>query len=209
MKVLKDVSLWTCLPDTSLQDIMRLFNEIEQPFMIVVDTNYRPIGTITDGDIRRGILAGVTIEASAINVMNHNPQVARRENDSEIKALLETVEFVPVIDDGGKLVEIWLTRTDDRRRPAVLIMAGGLGKRLGRRTENTPKPLLSVGGKPILAHVLDWLERHRYDTIFISTHHLSAQIEDFIAERAGPAPPEMLHETEMLGTAGAMHFGML
>lgn len=204
IKILSDITRWMCSPETPLKDIMLRFNEIEQPFMIVVDADLCPIGTITDGDIRRGILAKIALESPVLEVMNAEPQISQRENAAETRALLEVVDFVPVTNVAGKLVEIWVAHADDRRRPVVLIMAGGLGKRLGHWTEDIPKPLLAVGGQPILARVLDWLEKYGHDTIFISTHYLAEQIAEFVGKRGGTKVAQILHEPEMLGTAGAI-----
>src|SRR3546814_8465466 len=82
-------------------------NELPHPFVIVVDAARRPRGTITDGDIRRGILGGATLETPVTQVMNANPLVGRLDSPAAARQLLEQVPFVPMVDGAGALREIW------------------------------------------------------------------------------------------------------
>jgi len=204
MQRLKSFTPQLSAPETKLGDIMRRFNELPHPFVIVVDATRRPVGTVTDGDIRRAILAGAGLDAPIAKVMNGHPVVGSVDNATEARALLEQVPFVPMVDAGGALVEIWRASPTATRIGAALVMAGGFGKRLGRKTKTAPKPLLPVGDKPILEHILARLEQSGIQDIFVSTHYLAERIREFLDARNGVARPNVIYEESSLGTAGAL-----
>jgi dTDP-glucose pyrophosphorylase len=176
-------------------------------FQTVCDRAGRLLGTITDGDIRRAILRGASLDDPVTRCMKDKPIVGRIGADvGNAKALAEIVSqtaFLPLVDDAGVLREI-LVRSEERSAATALVMAGGLGKRLGERTRNKPKPLLPVGDKPILAHLLDRVEAANATRVFISVCYLADQIRDFVSGRDNNASIEILHEQAPLGTAGAI-----
>jgi dTDP-glucose pyrophosphorylase len=191
-------------PDAKLGDIMRRFNELPHPFVIVVDGTGRPIGTVTDGDIRRAILAGNGLETPISTVMNSRPHIGTVADPAAARTLLEQVAFLPMVDPAGALAEIWRASPAATRISAALVMAGGYGKRLGKKTKSAPKPLLPVGDKPILEHILARLEQNGIPDIFVSTHYLADRIREYLDSRNGRARPSIIHEEASLGTAGAL-----
>jgi dTDP-glucose pyrophosphorylase len=204
MQQLKALEPQLSAPDATLGDTMRRFNVLPYPFVIVVDEARRPLGTVTDGDIRRAILAGAGLDTPISKVMNNRPIVGRLDAAAETQALLDQVPFVPVIDRAGTLVEIWRASPTTTRIGAALVMAGGFGKRLGKKTKAAPKPLLPVADKPILEHILTRLERSGIQDIFVSTHYLAERIREYLDTRDGAARPSIIHEESSLGTAGAL-----
>lgn len=174
---------------------------------IVVDEGRRVVGVMTDGDIRRALLRGVDLDTPVREVMNARPLLGRlgddRRNAEALSATRSIARFLPILDADGRLHSVWL---DSAARPQLvaLVMAGGLGSRLGERTATTPKPLLPVAGRPIIEHVLTHLEDAGVGLIYVSVHYLAQRIEAFLGERASRADIRLLHETERLGTAGAL-----
>lgn len=167
------------------------------------------MGVVTDGDIRRGILAGHSLTSSISMVMNKTPVVGYEGEHSLNVALLRQTPsnrpFVPIVDRVGRFCGLFIGDGIERAGTTVaLVMAGGFGTRLGDRTRNTPKPLLHVAGRPILDHVLARLEDGGISRIFISAHYLAEQIEAFIKDRNSRSSLHVINEREKLGTAGAV-----
>lgn len=204
MQRLTDIAAQLCSPDKPLGAVMRQLNESLHPFVIVVDAARKPVGTVTDGDVRRAVLAGATLDTAITGVMNKKPMIARIDEPGIAHRMLERVTFVPIVDRDGALVELWRVTANKRGIETALVMAGGLGTRLGTRTEKEPKPLLPVGGKPILGHILDWLETSGIGKVYVSTHYLADQIKAFLQNRGGAMRPTVLYEDQLRGTAGAL-----
>lgn len=196
-----------CGVDTPLSQVLARIDASPYLFQIVVDEGQRLLGTITDGDIRRAILHGSRLDSPAGDCMHRTPRFGRVGAEAENQRLLETlgstIPFLPLVDADGRVGEILYGRTT-RTIETALVMAGGLGTRLGERTKTTPKPLLPVGGRPILDHVLTNLEQAGVRRIFVSVNYLAEQIEDFLARRLSIAEIVALREEQRLGTAGAL-----
>jgi dTDP-glucose pyrophosphorylase len=196
-----------CGVDTPLSQVLARIDASPYLFQIVVDESRRLLGTITDGDIRRAMLHGSSLDTPAKACMHRTPRFGRIGNDDTNQRLLDTlgsaVPFLPLVDADGTVGEILYGRAS-RTIETALVMAGGLGSRLGERTRNTPKPLLPVGGRPILEHVLTNLESSGVRRIFVSVNYLAEQIKAFLDQRHGSASTIALREQERLGTAGAL-----
>src|SRR5690606_17192714 len=141
------------------------------------------VGTLTDGDVRRAIIAHVPLSSSVTEAMNANPQVARAPatRDSVIRLMKErSFSAVPLLDDAGRLTDVF-TLHDAWEAPAnenpVLLMAGGFGTRLRPLTDDRPKPMLKLGNKPILETTLDSLINAGFRRFFISVHYLPEKIK--------------------------------
>jgi dTDP-glucose pyrophosphorylase/CBS domain-containing protein len=185
---------------------------------LVVEADNRLLGTVTDGDIRRAILRNVPLDGGVDELLvrpdnspyQHPITAPAGTPDDELLALMhiKTVHQIPLVDPGGRVLGLAtlseLTRRHNLGIPAV-VMAGGFGTRLHPLTENTPKPLLPVGGKPILAWIVEGLCSHGITDIWITTHYQADQIRDYFGDgsRWG-ASIRYVHEQEPLGTAGAL-----
>ncbi|MEK9753630.1 MAG: sugar phosphate nucleotidyltransferase [Rhodospirillaceae bacterium] len=202
-----DPARLTCGPDTPLRQVLEKLGEMPNATLIVVDGERRVLGTITDGDARRALLKDLPLTAPAAEVMKSTPVVGREGRDEDNARLLAGVPAaspaLPITDAEGRLVSL-LVAQPARAATEVLVMAGGFGRRLKERTDNTPKPLLPVGGKPILEHILSRLEVLGTPRIHISVHYLADRIEAFIAGRSNKSAVVFVHENEPLGTAGAI-----
>jgi len=201
---LKDLSEVVRAPDVPTSDVLTGLNSSKYLFFCVVQNDGKLLGTITDGDIRRAMLDGATVRDPASRCMHRDAVTGVLGDDAENERRLRRVPFLPILDKSGILVEVLIPAPAAPGLRTALVMAGGLGKRLGERTQSTPKPLLPIGEKPILEHILHDLEVSGVREIYISVHYLADQIETFVSGRENIAEIEFLHEDEMLGTAGAL-----
>ena len=168
-------------------------------------------GTISDGDIRRGLLKGLDLNSPITNVIHRNPLVVPPEMGRDMVMQLMVVnkiQQIPVINEHRHIVglHLWDEITTVPVRPNMMvIMAGGMGTRLRPHTENCPKPLLSVAGKPMLEHIIERAKLEGFSHFVLAIHYLGHMIEDHFGngERLG-VQVNYLREQSPLGTAGAL-----
>ena len=179
--------------------------------VLVVDKENRLLGTITDGDIRRALMAGSAMSSLATSVMQKNP-IAVNQGDSGRKALQIMREkdllHLPVLDAKGVVVGLETVRDllfKEQRPNPVLLMAGGFGKRLYPLTREVPKPLLPVGEKPILQTILEQLAEGGFSQFFLAVHYRAEQVRAHFGDGSKwGVRIEYLEERQPLGTAGAL-----
>lgn len=205
---LTDLLPLTCSGSISMRELLARINASPYLFQVVVDAQNRLVGTATDGDVRRALLAGESLDAPADVCMQRQPQVGypgdREGNRRRLAAIRSIVPFLPLVDTAGRPVEILIRRDLALAPAAALVMAGGRGSRLGARTASTPKPLLPVAGQPMLEHVLQRLENAGVEDVYISVNYLGEQIARFCVDRDSRARLHILRETAPTGTAGAV-----
>jgi dTDP-glucose pyrophosphorylase len=205
MYLIKEFDFLLCGPDLPIHDVLARINASSvHLFQLVVDEQRRLLGTITDGDVRRAILRGVTLSDPARECMHRESKTGRPGDDAGNRPLLREARFLPILDNDGRLLEILASEKPNGTLGGALVMAGGYGRRLGARTKEVPKPLLCVGGRPILDRVLEQLEDAGCKNIHIAVHFLAEKIEHFIEQRANRAGIHIIREQEPLGTAGAL-----
>mgnify|MGYP006074553605 CR=1 FL=1 len=196
---------------TSLQRAIEVLDEFGLRIVLVVDDADILLGTVTDGDVRRALLRSLPMDTPVNEVMNRNPKTARADwTESRIRTLMDGQGLLqlPLVDDAQRVVGLATLQgslKESSRDNPVLLMAGGFGTRLQPLTNNLPKPMLKVGGKPILERILvDFVDAgfHRF---YISTHYLSEVIREHFGngEKWG-VEIQYIHEDEPLGTAGAL-----
>jgi len=207
---LTDLANFLTGPETSIMDVMRLINRREagHQFQIVADEDRRVLGTVTDGDIRRAILREIALDAPISKCMQKDFKAGRigddADNRQQLQAVGSHVSFLPILDDSGAIDSVLIPAEAELHAVRALVMAGGFGKRLAERTHTTPKPMLPVGDRPILAHVLDRLEAAGIVDIRIAVHYLSEHIERFVDGRDSMGKIGLIHEEQPLGTVGAV-----
>lgn len=168
-------------------------------------------GTISDGDIRRGLLKGLDLNSPIASVIHRNALVVTPELGREMVMQLmvaNKIQQIPVVDERHRVVglHLWDEITTPSTRPnQMVIMAGGMGTRLRPHTENCPKPLLSVAGKPMLEHIIDRARLEGFNHFVLAIHYLGHMIESHFGngEHLGVLI-EYLREESPLGTAGAL-----
>ena len=161
-------NLWRDLyvgPNQTIRDVLACIDKGKQKLALVVDENERLVGIISDGDIRRALLRGVTLDEPAKAVMNSRPAVGTLSSSIEdVRRLMRTerLPLVPIVDQQFNIVGIEFSNEADEGAGydnLVVLMAGGRGIRLLPLTENTPKPLLRIGDRPILEIIIRRLRR--------------------------------------------------
>ena len=168
-------------------------------------------GTISDGDIRRGLLKGLDLNSPITSVIHRNALVVPPELDRKfVKQLMlaNKIQQIPVVDAQHNVVGLHLwdeIATPPTRSNLMVIMAGGKGTRLLPHTENCPKPLLSIAGKPMMEHIIDRAKLEGFSQFVLAIHHLGHMIEAHFGDgqRLG-VQIEYLREEFPLGTAGAL-----
>jgi dTDP-glucose pyrophosphorylase/CBS domain-containing protein len=197
--------------DATIREAIRAIDDSALQIALVVDAERRLVGTVTDGDVRRGLLRGVSLEARVTEVMNRDP-VSCPATLGRAAALAvmrgSDVKQVPLIDDEGRVVGLELMGDVIRRSARdnrVVLMAGGLGQRLRPLTEDCPKPMLPVGGTPILEIILRNFVRQGFERFYIAVNYKAEMVRQHFGDggRWGVAI-DYLEERDKLGTAGAL-----
>jgi len=177
--------------------------------LFVVDNDQRLIGSLTDGDVRRGLINGVSLENRIDDIVQRNPRVIKKGNTD----LYKVIEFrdnlyriIPIVDQDNKLINVINFREFRSFLPVdVVIMAGGKGQRLMPLTESTPKPLLIIGEKPIIEHNIDRLALFGIDNFWISINYLGDKIQSYFEDGSNKnIRIQYVKEDRPLGTIGAV-----
>lgn len=195
----------------TLRDTLQRIDAGGIQFAIVVDGDGRLLGTVSDGDIRRGLLRGLTLESPVTACMNREPtSVPAGTSNREILQLLKRTHLhqMPVIDASGRIVDLKVLDEliDQPERPnTVVLMVGGRGERLGDLTRNVPKPMLPVGGRPLLETIIGALCDQGLRRIRLAVNFMSDVIERHFGDGSRfDCDIQYLRETKRMGTAGAL-----
>lgn len=206
--------LWrrAILPERStIQDAIKNLNEVAIKIVLVVNDIGEFVGTISDGDIRRALLRGLSLDSAIATVIRRDAFVVPHgiSRDTAVKLMLiNKIQQIPVVDEQKKVIglHLWDEMNVSTERPNLMvIMAGGRGTRMMPFTENCPKPMIEVSGKPMLLHIIERAAAEGFRKFIISVHYLGDQIERYFGtgERFG-VKIEYLKENSPLGTAGAL-----
>ncbi len=195
---------------TSIKNALEVLDILaKDAIAFVVDKNDKLLGSLTDGDVRRGLIREVSVDEPVDAIIQANPRFIRK-GDYEIEKIIEyrekNFQILPVLDNEHRVINVVNFNNLKSYLPVdVVIMAGGEGTRLRPLTEDTPKPLLNVGEKPILEHNLHRLSLFGMDDFWITVNYLGDQIvEHFGDGRDRNLHIEYVREEEPLGTAGAI-----
>lgn len=177
--------------------------------LFIVDENNVLIGSLTDGDIRRALIEGITIDSFAIKIIQKNPKFIREGVIDIYKVISyreEGYKIIPVINNNNQVVKIINFRKKKSYLPIdAVLMAGGKGSRLLPLTKNVPKSLLKVGDKPIMEHNLDRLSLYGIDNYWFSVNHFAEQIEEYFKNgKEKHIKINYVWESKPLGTIGAL-----
>ena len=203
-------------PDALLVDAVNAIEASRRRIAIVTDQLGRVVGTLTDGDVRRCLLAGGTLQTAVSHAMNPHPVVGDvNSTHGYLIDLLRraNVTALPLVDAAGVFQRVvhftdlgHEEPIDDARGFAfAVIMAGGEGTRLRPMTHDVPKPMLEIGGMPMLARQIERLARAGIKRVYLSVHYLAHVIEEHFGDGAAfGIEIRYLREQERLGTAGAL-----
>ncbi len=198
-------------PDASVQDAIANLNESSLQIIVVVDDEGRLAGTVTDGDIRRGLLRGLQLDSPLASIVHGEalvvPGSLPRETVLQIMQA-NKIHQLPVVDADRRVIGLHLWGdlvAPERRDATMVIMAGGRGTRLLPHTENCPKPLLLVRGKPMLQHLIERARAEGIVRFVIAVRYLGHMIKDYFGDgHRWKVQIDYVHENEPLGTAGAL-----
>ncbi len=198
-------------PATSIRDALRVIDRGAMRIALVVDEDDRLIGTLTDGDIRRGLLAGMELN-DAIESIYHRDPVTVSVTDPKERiielAVSRRIYQIPVVDEYHRVVrlaEIDHLIRKEKHPNTIILMAGGEGLRLRPLTNETPKPLLPVGGRPILETVIRQFKKQGFSRFVICLNYRGKQIRDHFGDGSSlDVEISYIEEHQKMGTAGAL-----
>jgi len=198
-------------PDSTIETAMEAITLGGVKIALVVSNENKLLGTVSDGDIRRKLLQGKSLRDSVKGVYRSNPIVASKSADrKELAALCSKnkIEQIPIVNDNNIVINLFILEDIFERKQLknmVVLMVGGLGTRLKPLTEGTPKPMLKVGGKPILQTIVEGFVRSGFVNITMCSGYKSSAIQDFFKDgSAFGANINYVIEEDRMGTAGAL-----
>ena len=198
-------------PETTIHHALEVIEQLGCQISLVVDENRRLLGTLSDGDLRRGLLKGLVLSDKVTQAMHVNPTCASDEEDRQ--SVLATmrrlgVHQMPLVNADGvvtglRVVDDYLTMMV--RDNWVVIMAGGLGSRLAELTRDTPKPMLKVGSRPLLETIVRSYADQGFRRFYIAVNFKAEQIMAHFGDGSALGVEiRYLRETQRMGTAGAL-----
>ena len=208
MKPVNNIKL---IPQSTIRQALKIIDSGGMQIALVVDQDDRLIGTLTDGDIRRGLLNNLTLDDPIESIVFTAPTVAHLGDSKEEilkKALTKKLRQIPIVDQDHRVIEV--QHIEELVRPhqksnKVILMVGGLGNRLRPLTETTPKPMLKVGNKPILQTIVEKFAEYGFTDIVMCVNYKSHIIQDYFGDgSAFGVTIEYILEEQRMGTAGAL-----
>ena len=208
----EDLWIGTILPlEATIENAIEVLNETGLRIVLIANESRILLGTISDGDIRRALLKGLTLTSSVGTILNKTPIVVDDKSGREVALLMMTenkLQQIPIVDEKKEIIGLY-TWDEISKIPAktnlMVIMAGGMGTRLHPQTDKCPKPMLTISGKPILEHIINRAKKEGFSEFVLAIYHLGHIIEDYFGngEKFG-VKISYLREESPLGTAGAL-----
>ena len=198
------------LSGTSIRKALIVLDQLaKDAISFIVDENDRLIGSLTDGDVRRGLIQGADLGQTVESIIQSQPRFIRK-GDQDIEKVIEYREnnykIIPILDNEDRIVNVINFGELKSYLPVdVVVMAGGKGSRLRPLTDSTPKPLLKIGDKPILEHNIHRISLYGMDDLWISVNYLGEQIEEYFGNgNHKNLNINYVWEEEPLGTIGSV-----
>lgn len=200
-------------PNSKIRDAIMRLNSAGLKICLVADEGGRLVGTLSDGDIRRGLLRGLKIDDPLKDIIRSNCLVVTADLTYDVVLQLMTgnkIQQIPIVDELHRLIglHLWddITQPIDRDNRFV-IMAGGRGQRMMPNTEGCPKPMLEIAGKPMLLHIIERAKLQGFSNFIISVHYLGEIIQNYFMDgKKFGVNISYLKEDLPLGTAGALSY---
>ena len=215
MIIKEDKKVWkkALLKDkSSIRDAIENLNKSSLQIILIVSNKNRFIGTITDGDIRRGFIKGLTVKSSIKKIINTNSLfVSPKTSHNEVIKIMDKndIRHLPILNKKNTLTGLYVFTThlkNTNEKTPIIIMAGGKGKRLMPLTRNCPKPMIKINGKPVLEHIILKAKEEGFRNFFISIHYLGKKIKKyFLNGKKLGVNIKYLQESKPLGTAGSLN----
>ncbi|RJP75597.1 MAG: CBS domain-containing protein [Desulfobacteraceae bacterium] len=204
----------TISPEATIAEALDVLDKGGIGILLLCDETGKIVGVLTDGNIRRAIMNNISLDSSCLSIATANPLTAPVGTDAAKALHLMNhardflVNHLPIVDSQGKAVDL-LLRGDLLHEEGIqlqaVVMAGGFGKRLHPLTEDMPKPMLPIGERPIMEHIIDKLKSSGIKNINVTTHFMANKIKDYFGDgRDFGVEIEYVSEDKPLGTAGAL-----
>lgn len=213
LKTIQDVASISISQSATIREMLVAMDRAALGVMLVVDSERRLAATITDGDVRRSLLHGLEL-SDQISTLLSERKIGRpitrgagaSQFDLEATLRQHQVRHLPLIDADGRVTALVIPAYEARQGGArALIMAGGFGNRLAPLTDDTPKPMLPVRGRPMMSWIIDKIVEAEIEEVFVSLHYRGDQIRDYFGDgRDRQVNIRYLEEAEPRGTAGAV-----
>ncbi|MCF6340351.1 MAG: nucleotidyltransferase family protein [Sulfurimonas sp.] len=196
---------------TSIIEVLKKIDKSSMQLALVVDRGNKLIGTLSDGDVRRAILKGISLDNSIEEIYFKTPTVANI-NDTREEIInicsLKKIHQIPIVDNNGNIIGLEILDElikKDAKTNSVVLMVGGLGTRLRPLTKDTPKPMLHVGGKPILQTIVEKFASYGFINIIMCVNYKSNIIQEHFGDgNKFGVHIEYILEDKRMGTAGAL-----
>jgi dTDP-glucose pyrophosphorylase len=210
----KDLKICTLNINSTIKNVITNLNKSSMQIAIINSQSGNLLGVVTDGDIRRGLLRGLDLSSKISSLIKKNPVVVKKNTPSKtVEFLMKTraLLHLPVVNKNYVTIGLYSWndhKPNEKIANPVIIMAGGFGKRLKPYTNNCPKPMLEIGGKPILEHIINNLKSQGFRKILISVNYLSENIISYFktGKNLGVSI-KYIKEAKPLGTLGSLgHF---
>lgn len=209
---MNDISKYIISSDASLSDALVALNNLSGDVLtlLVVDSEGRMLGTLTDGDVRRNLIATKDLETNITGAMNIHFKYAT-VNKTDVRFINEMrkagVILLPVLDENKKIITLYNLKKLRSVLPVdAVLMAGGKGERLRPLTESVPKPLLPVNGKAIIDYNIDRLISFGIKHISVTVNYLKEQLEEHFSKPLNGVDVDCIPEPSFLGTIGSLSF---
>lgn len=197
--------------NATISEALKAIDQGAVQIALVVVEGDRLLGTLSDGDIRRGLLNNMTLDQSIRGLYKRKPITANKaytKKDLHQLCFKHNISQVPIVDRDNRIIDLFVLNDSTftiQRKNKVVLMVGGLGTRLRPLTDKTPKPMLEVGGKPILHKIIEGFVKHGFTEIIMCVGYKSNIIQDYFknGEELG-VTIEYIIEEKRMGTAGAL-----
>ena len=204
-----DIKKFVGKSSLSVSETMQMIDNNQNGILFVVDDSMKLLGCITDGDIRRFLLAGGKMEASAADAANRNPKVARSEEEARILYHKRNYVIIPIVDENGVIIGLYNGEGHEvKKRNAlnvpVVINAGGKGTRLDPFTRVLPKPLIPVGDLPIIEHIMKEYQTYSCNEFHIIVNYKRGLMKAYFADNDNHYNITWYDEEKPLGTGGGL-----
>lgn len=194
--------------DTSIKDSLVRINSLKFKILLMIDESRRLVGTVTEGDIRRGLISGLQLNDKIESVVNRSPIVITESESiqEKIRAMDRfAIDFIPRVNSERKILDLYTRQSKklgEIENP-VLLMAGGLGKRLQPLTINTPKPMIKIGNNSLIEIHIKRLVEFGFKNISVSVHYLKHEVMSALGDGSNfGASINYIEEETPLGTVG-------
>ncbi|HFU75312.1 MAG TPA: CBS domain-containing protein [Bacteroidetes bacterium] len=196
---------------TLIIEVLKIIDKSSKQLALVVDKNKKLLGTVSDGDIRRGLLNNIALDDTVEMIYYKTPTVVNVNDSRETIIDICTskkIHQIPVVDNEGNVVGLEVLDeliSKQKKENRVVLMVGGLGTRLKPLTDKTPKPMLHVGGKPILETIIEKFLSYGFTNIVLCVNYKSEIIENYFGDGSDfGVNIEYVFENKRMGTAGAL-----